>query len=125
MTEHANEVRVGITITVAGLLLVVGILIAAVPTIVVSLMFSQYAFLIVDRNAEIIESLTLSKEITTGNKLTMLVLGILAVLIMFAGLFVCCVGMLVSAAYIMVLWSVAYLAMSGQPTALVKEMDPA
>jgi phage FluMu protein Com len=106
-------------------LFVVGILIAAVPAIVLLLMFSPYAFLIVDRNAGIIESLALSKEITTGNKLTMFVLGILAVLIVMAGMLVCCVGMLVSAAYIMVLWSVTYLAMSGQPSALAEGMDPA
>jgi hypothetical protein len=91
---------------------------AIIPVIVVSLMFSQFQYFIIDRNADPIESLSLSRQITSGNKLTLFVGGLLAGLLLIAGMAACCVGLLFGTGpYVALLMAMFYLAMSGQTTA--------
>jgi hypothetical protein len=100
----------------AVVVVLVGLL-CLVPLVYVGLMFSQYQYLIVDRGATAVESLTLSRTITQGNKLWILLLGILAGLITMMGFFACCVGILFTLPYGMFAYSIGYLVMTGQPTA--------
>jgi predicted Zn finger-like uncharacterized protein len=103
----------------------IGLLIAVVPIIIVSLMLSQFQLLIVDRGLGPIESLRTSSEITSGNKLTLFVIGILlsvvAVLAMIAGLLALCVGifpaMIGVGGFGALLLVVTYLCMTGQAVA--------
>ncbi|MBN2476988.1 MAG: Com family DNA-binding transcriptional regulator [Pirellulales bacterium] len=101
-----------------GLACVVGFLACIVPGVIVALMFSQFYYLILDRNAGVIESLTLSHQITTGNKLTLFLIGLVSGL---GGLvvvvFTCGLGLLVVGPFLTLLSPVIYLAMTGQPTA--------
>lgn len=94
-----------------------GFILLIVPGIIVTLMFSQYFFLIVDKNAGVKESLMLSKQVTDGNKMTLFLLGIVSTGIMFLGLLACGVGMIFSAGYLAAILVVAYLTMTGQPIA--------
>ena len=91
-----------------------GVALAIVPCTIVSLMFSQFYYLILDRNAGITESLRVSKEITSGNKLMIFAIGLVAGL---AGgvlvLLTCCIGILAVAPYMALLGAVMYLAMTG------------
>ena len=94
-----------------------GFILLIVPGIIVTLMFSQYLFLIVDKNAGVKESLMLSKQVTDGNKMTLFLMGIVSTGIMFLGLLACGVGIIFSAGYLATILVVAYLTMTGQPIA--------
>lgn len=59
-----------------GLMCLVGYVLCIVPGVIVALMFSQYRMLIIDRNVGVMDSLRMSKTITTGNKLTLFVIGL-------------------------------------------------
>jgi hypothetical protein len=106
----------GATILFA-LIYLVGLVLCIVPGVIFALMFSQYYYLILDRNVGIMDSLGISKEITTGNKLTLFAIGVVSVLLAFAGLLACCVGLLAVVPFLSLLAPVTYLAMTGQRTA--------
>jgi hypothetical protein len=101
-----------------GFLMFAGLFVGYVVVIVAGIMFSQAIFLIIDRNAGVIESLQLSRQITTGNKLmlflTWLVAGIGAGVI---HALTCGLGMLVTMPFMWLLMPVIYLRISGQPVA--------
>jgi phage FluMu protein Com len=95
-------------------------LVVGVPALVVwmyvFLMLSQAGNLIVDRDMGVIDSMSVSKSITQGNKLLLFVLGILFMLLMFAGLLACCFGIFATAPFAYLMLAVAYLVMCGQQT---------
>jgi DNA-directed RNA polymerase subunit RPC12/RpoP len=102
---------------VVAIFIMVGtVFLAVIPMTVVWLMFALRQFLIVDRNVGVIESLSLSMQFTRGNKLTMFltafVAGILGEIII---LFTCGLGVFLVGPYLVLLWTVMYLAMTGQP----------
>ncbi len=99
-----------------GLICLVGLVALIVPGIVLSLMFSQFYYLILDRNVGVLDSLSLSKELTNGNKMTLFVIGVLAVFLMLAALIPCGLGLLIAVPYFALMYPVIYLAMTGQPT---------
>ena len=101
----------------AGLAVFLGLMLCIVPGIIFALMFSQFWYVIVDRNAGIIESLGLSKRLTDGNKVTLLGIYLLVFLINLGGLLACCIGLLFTASFTTLLGAVIYLALTGQPTA--------
>ncbi len=91
--------------------------VAIVLCVYLALVFSQFYYLILDRNPGAVQALGLSRRITRGNRLTLFGIGLLCVLITLGGLLLCCVGMFVTTSYVMLLAPVIYLAMTGQPTA--------
>jgi hypothetical protein len=102
--------------------IVIGVIIAAlivvVPSAIYSLTFSQFYYLIVDHNAGAIESFRLSREVTRGNRLMILAIGLIAGIAgMFVVLFTCGLGMLAVMPYMALLYPVMYLGMIGQPVA--------
>ncbi len=110
-----------ITVLLAGLLWALaylgGLILLIVPGIIFALMFSQFYYLILDRDVGVMESLSLSRQITEGNKLTLFAIYLLMIPLSIAGLLACCVGIVVVAGFFGVLHAVVYLAMTGQPTA--------
>ena len=92
---------------------------ASIPCAVVFLMFSQFSCLIVDRNADAVQSLGLSRQITSGNKLILFVSYLLIGLLTIAAIpLTCGIGLLFGVGpYAMLLHAMFYLAMSGQTTA--------
>jgi uncharacterized membrane protein len=78
---------------------------------------SQFQALIVDRNMGAMESLRTSWEITAGNRLMLFVLGLVLFVVNLLGCLACIVGLFFSASYSALATAVAYLVMTGQPTA--------
>lgn len=100
----------------------IGVFLALVPIVVVSLAVSQIQPLIVDRGLGPVNSLRVSYEITNGNKFTLLLIGVvlMAVTLLAAivGLLMLCIGlipaMIAAGAFSALVFAVAYLLMTGQ-----------
>ncbi len=101
-----------------GLICLVGYILCIVPGVIFALMFSQYYFLILDRNVGVMDSLNISKEIMTGNKLMLFAIGLVAGLVgLVIAVCTCGIGLLVVVPYLALLNPVIYLAITGQRTA--------
>jgi phage FluMu protein Com len=98
-------------------LFVLGVAFLVPVLIYVSLMLFPLQMVIIDRGVGPIEALALSRDITRGNKLTLFALAVLLWLIGMLGFLAACVGVLFSWSFAMLVIAVAYLMMSGQPTA--------
>jgi len=101
-----------------GVIVLVGLLALVVPGVILALMFSQFYFLILDRNVPVLESLSQSKELTNGNKLTLLLISLVGGLAGMALIIVTCgLGILAVAPFFSLMAPVIYLTITGQPTA--------
>ncbi len=87
------------------------------PAAYLGLTFMQYFYLIVDHDLGAVESLTASREITRGNKLSIFAILLIGMLLYFAGVLACCVGAIFTGPYVMLSLAVMYLCMSGGATA--------
>lgn len=94
--------------------LTLGILLLVLPAVLLLLYLWPSYFLIVDNRADVIESLSMAKDICTPNVLTTFLLGLTSIAILIAGLLICGVGIIPATGFVSVLWAVSYLAMSGQ-----------
>ncbi len=103
--------------TVGMVVGIMGGLIAFVVLLYLVLTYGQFMYAIADRNVSAMESFRISSAIMSGNRMSLFVLGILISLVALLGLLACCVGMLVAIPYGWLCLTVAYLMMSGQPTA--------
>jgi uncharacterized membrane protein/phage FluMu protein Com len=99
-----------------GLMVFFGLLLLIVPGIILSLMFSQYYYLIIDRNLGVMDSLNTAKEISNGNKLTLFLIGLVCFGITIVAAIPCLLGWLVAFPYFALFYPVIYLSMTGQPT---------
>ena len=106
-----------------GLAVFAGICLCIVPGIIVALMFSQFMYLIVDQRLDVIESLSVSHQITTGNKATLFLLFLVLGLIAMGGACACGIGLIFAIPFMQVSMVVAYLTMTGQPTAEQMQMQ--
>ena len=95
----------------------VGIILLIVPGIIFALMFSQFFYLIIDRNLGVVESLEVSRQVTSGNKLTLFALGFVVLGLMLVAILPCGLGLIILWPFVSLLWPVTYLSMTGQPTA--------
>lgn len=75
---------------------------------------SMVPMLIIDQNAGVIESIRLSIQITNGNRLQLLALSLIGIVLYLLGFIACVVGLLIAAPYIVMIYTVAYLRMTGQ-----------
>ncbi len=94
-----------------------GTILLIIPGIIFYFMFSQFLYLIVDRNVGVIDSLKLSSQITSGNKLTLFAIGLVLFGLGILAILPCFLGLIVLVPFSMLLHAVMYLSMSGQPTA--------
>jgi uncharacterized membrane protein/DNA-directed RNA polymerase subunit RPC12/RpoP len=107
----------GATILVI-LAVLAGWILCIVPGIIFSLMLSQFYYLILDRNVGVIDSLSISKDIMNGNKMTLFLIGLIGGVVgILIVVFTCTVGLLVVIPFFALLRAVIYLAITGQPTA--------
>ncbi|MDZ4821335.1 MAG: DUF975 family protein [Planctomycetota bacterium] len=102
---------------VVGICVLLGFVALIVPGIIIALMLWPFIFIIVDRNAGAMESLTIARQITDGNKLTIFLLHIVFSALSLACILTLGLGYFVLIPYQMVAFAVAYLMMSGQRTA--------
>lgn len=93
------------------------VVVAIAPSLYLGLTYYQFQYLIIDCDLDVIGSLTTSKEITTGNRLTVFLLYILAAIAVAVSLLLCCVPVLFTGPFVILGTMVAYLKMSGQTTA--------
>lgn len=94
----------------------IGFVLLIVPAAMVAAIFSQYMYLIIDRNEGPIQSLGTSYTVTDGSKLQLVVLYIATIGVSILGALACCVGIFPAMGFMQLMWAVAYLAMTGQPT---------
>jgi uncharacterized membrane protein len=95
----------------------VGAFAGAVVSVVLALRMSQFYYLIIDRDAGILESLQASAEITRGKAAMLFVIYLLNGAINIAGMLACGVGLIFTLPFGVLLLIVTYLALTGQPTA--------
>ena len=100
-----------------GLIVMVGFVLCIVPGVIFALMFSQFYYLILDRNVGVMDSLNISKEIMTGNKLTLFLIWLVGIALFVLGCLPCCLGLLAVVPFLTLLAPVTYLVMTGQRTA--------
>lgn len=82
-----------------------------------ALAFYQYYFLIPDQGLGGMEALRVSSQITKGNRLTLFGLYLIAMGVVFGSILFCCFPALFAAPFVMLVATIAYLKMAGQPTA--------
>ena len=101
-----------------GLIVCFGYLLLIVPGIIFALMFSQFYYLIIDRDMGVMESLETSKQIMVGNKATLFAIYMVSVLAAFVVIpCTLCIGLFVVVPYLSLMSVVIYLVATGQPTA--------
>jgi hypothetical protein len=88
-----------------------------VVSVILSLRLSQFFYLIIDRDASILDSLRISYEITRGKAGMIFVIYLLTGALNFAGALACLIGMIFTLPFGVLLLIVTYLALTGQPTA--------
>ena len=84
-----------------------------------SIKMSLYAYLIVDRDAGMIDSIRLSFELTKGNELLIFLVGLVSIPIGMVGFLACIVGIVFTIPFTMLLFAMTYVAIVGR-TGLVK-----
>jgi phage FluMu protein Com len=108
----------GIGVNILFILAVtIGFLLLIFPAFIAMTMFGPAFVLLVDQQTGVLESMRMSRTATRGNKLTLFALYLLCLVIAFVGLLMCGVGMFLAQPYIMLVYVVSYLAMTGQSTA--------
>jgi hypothetical protein len=85
-----------------------------IPLVFLLLMFWPSYHLIVDRKCKVMDSFNLAKRITEGNKLTTFVLVLVSYGFALLGEMACFIGLFFAIPLISLIWSTAYLMMSGQ-----------
>lgn len=96
--------------------LIAGFVVTFVFNLTVALVFGQYMFLILDRNAGVMESLELSRQITAGNRLWLLLIFFVISILAPMGCLACGVGAAFTYPFATLVVAVTYLSMTGQPT---------
>lgn len=99
------------------LLVLLGVLVAFAVMLIFLVRWSQYYYLIVDRDAGATESLRMSSEITRGRLWGLGGLWLLAALVNLGGAVACLVGLVVTVPFTLILFAVAYQSLSGGPVA--------
>jgi len=91
-----------------GLMVCIGLLFLIVPGIYLAIRFGQFQAAIVDRDMGVFDSLAYSSSLTTNNRLSLFVLGLLCFLIVLAGMIALCVGLIFAYPVVLLSGIVAY-----------------
>jgi hypothetical protein len=98
----------------AGIAFAVGFMLCIVPGILLAIWFWPFYFLVVENKSPVMDSFGLASKVTEGNRGTTVILWLVSVGIIIVGLLAFCVGIILAAPLVSVLWATAYLMMSGQ-----------
>ena len=109
--------RIFVASLIAGIVMFFGLLLLIVPGVFLALMFWPFYLLIVDRNVGVVDSFDIARRITDGNKATVFLLAMVTFALTVVSAIPCGIGLLFTVPFFALLWPVAYLAMTGQPTA--------
>jgi hypothetical protein len=94
--------------------LLLGMLMLIVPGILVIVVWWSSLSFVVDRKSAVLESFSLAAKISENNWGTTLILVLISIGVPILGCLVFCIGFLFALPLVSVLWTVAYLMMSGQ-----------
>jgi hypothetical protein len=94
---------------VLGLMALIGI-----ASLLFTLFFWPFYYLVVDEKATLFESFAKAKEIAVVNIGNTILLGLLSMGIALLGYMACCIGLLFALPLVSMLWTTAYLQMTGQ-----------
>jgi uncharacterized membrane protein len=94
--------------------LLFGFALCIVPGIILALMFWPCYYLAVDGKTSVLDSFSVAYTVTEGNYLTAFLLWLLTIAVMILGFLALCIGVLFAIPLVTVLWTTAYLMMSGQ-----------
>jgi uncharacterized membrane protein len=93
----------------------IGLVLCVIPGYIVMLGLSMYTFLVVDQGLPGIDALKKSWEMTKGHKVNIFVYGLLAILVVIAGVLACGIGVLLgSYPVLMIGFSYIYLKIKGE-----------
>ena len=117
----------GIAIAVVGLvslapaflsrqeeLLFLAVPIIGIFSLAMWLIYGQFAFAMIDQDLGAIDSLTTSQRITRGNRVSIFVIYLMTMGLLVGGVLMCGIGILFTMPLAYLLWTVAYLHMTGQ-----------
>jgi ribosomal protein S27E len=91
-----------------------GLFLCIVPGLILGLMFWPCYYLVVEGKASVFDSFSVAYNVTEGNRLTTFLLGLLSIAVSLLGFLALCIGILFAVPLITVMWTTAYLMMSGQ-----------
>ncbi len=94
-----------------------GLLLCIVPGVILALMFSQFYYLVLDRQMPILDAFSMSKDLTNGNKLTLFLIWLTMMGICIVALIPCGLGLIVAAPFFCLMFPMIYLTITGQPAA--------
>jgi DNA-directed RNA polymerase subunit RPC12/RpoP len=97
-----------------GIVAGVAFLLCIVPGVILCLMFWPFYYLVVDNKYGVMDSFGVANKITEGNWGTAFLLWLLSIVIGLCGFLALCVGIIFAIPLITMLWTTAYLMMSGQ-----------
>lgn len=97
-----------------GVILTIGFILLIIPGIYLSIRFCMFPFAVVDEGLGPIEALKRSWELTAGQELNLLLLGLVFILIEIAGLIALCVGIFVAMPVIMMGYVYVYRQLQGK-----------
>lgn len=87
-----------ITLLLFQVATMIGFLLLIIPGIIISLGLQMAIPLVVDRNMDAVSALKESWRITNGHKMSLFIFGLLGMVVAFAGMLVCCVGIIPASA---------------------------
>jgi hypothetical protein len=99
---------------VFAIMVLSGTAVLIVPGIFLALLFWPMNYVIVDRNAGVLESLRLSYDAMTGNLVVIFLLGLVDFGLGFFGIVTCCLGLLFGLPLSKLIMAVAYCGSTGQ-----------
>ncbi len=91
-----------------------GFLACIVPAVILLLMWWPTSFLVIDEKCDAMDSFGLAMQISNDNWGIAFVLLLVSILLLILGVLAFCLGILLAAPLVSMLWAVAYLMMSGQ-----------
>lgn len=95
----------------------VGMALFVAPSLYIALTYYQFQYFIIDYDMGVMDSFQASKRVTTGNRLALLALYLLAGVATAISAVLCCVPLLFMIPFVMLGTTLVYLKMSGQVTA--------
>lgn len=97
-----------------GIMVYIGLILCIIPGMILIFMYWPAYFLIADDKAGVMDSFGKASSITRGNHLTTFLVYLCGVGFIMLGYLAVCIGVLFAAPLVMLMWTTAYLMMSGQ-----------
>ncbi len=111
-----SAAAIGIDSPVSIILIIIGTTLAVIAITYVWLVWGQCFYVLIDRNAGILESLSVSRQITAGNRLAIFLVYLLSGVFGIVAVCAFCLPYFFAIGFGFLMMAVCYLMMTGQPT---------